>query len=607
MLNILLPIRKTKTVLFGLIVLVASFIIFSGKTHAATLTVSSGCTFDEEVAVLNDAVDGNGCVNSGAAYGTTNTINLPSGTSTVATDTESYIAGGLIIQGAGKTSSILDFNSNQGFTAYNQSANFTVKDFTAENATKAAIEITGLNSVVNLSDMEVTNSENGISLSAVEINVNEVNIHDNNFDDSAISCGLNVDLKSSAPSDILKANIQNVKVKNNSCNSSGFILHSTTDESASQQASVKYVEVSNNTGKDIGAITGSSAVQLLFDSSSAVTLNVDSVTVANNSVTSTIDHTGDQPFSTSRITGFQLSYLSLNPGLHFTNVTVAYNSIVNTLDDAISIAGFFGVTFNSAQFPSLTNITVVGNSVTQTTPSSSLSRFPAFLLIGITASEENVPQSAEGGGTAENTLVAHNLYNGEVVNCENEADFSVVGLTGTVDVTPQNLGHNLSDDQKCTGYTYVPNLYDTIDHEVKDNGGPVPTIALHSDSPAVNGGGQVLGISTDARGIARTGYYSVGANQGVLLAASTNESNSLTGTLAETGVVAISSAVLSIIALISLILIWRDYRRHKKPLMQVNPQVKYSMPHHIKVVVIPLVKYRLSLRLSRQDDRISKF
>jgi hypothetical protein len=159
----------------------------------------------------------------------------------------------------------------------------------------------------------------------------------------------------------------------------------------------------------------------------------------------------------------------------------------------------------------------------------------------------------------------------------------------------------MSDDQTCTGFQYIPTLYDTIDHEVKDNGGPVPTIALHSDSPAVNGGAQVLGISTDARGIARNGYYSVGAYQGQLLAASTENSNG--GTLATTGV-AVSTTLLLGLIIASGAYVFFDYQKHKRPLIEADPNARYTLGHHVRVVTLPLLKYRLSVRFEKKPTTI---
>lgn len=42
-----------------------------------------------------------------------------------------------------------------------------------------------------------------------------------------------------------------------------------------------------------------------------------------------------------------------------------------------------------------------------------------------------------------------------------------------------------------------------------------------------------------------------------------------------------------------------DFKRHKEPLKQIDPNVRYTYAHHIKVVTIPLLRYRISLFLDK--------
>ena len=150
-------------------------------------------------------------------------------------------------------------------------------------------------------------------------------------------------------------------------------------------------------------------------------------------------------------------------------------------------------------------------------------------------------------------------------------------------------------------------MYDTIDHQVADNGGPVPTIKLLPGSPAINAGGQVLGISTDARGIARDGYFSVGAYQGQLLGSSTTTP---VGSLAKTGAAVISTVLLASLVVGSSVYVFVDYRRHRRPLVEADPNAHYTLTHHMRVVTIPLIRYRLSFSLhtrSRGSGLVRKF
>ncbi len=81
------------------------------------------------------------------------------------------------------------------------------------------------------------------------------------------------------------------------------------------------------------------------------------------------------------------------------------------------------------------------------------------------------------------------------------------------------------------------------------------------------------------------------------------------GSLAETGALAVSITLLLGLILGSGAFVYYDYRKHKKPLVAEDANVHYTLLHHVKVVTIPLLKYRLSFQFeSRQSsDGIHKF
>ena len=64
--------------------------------------------------------------------------------------------------------------------------------------------------------------------------------------------------------------------------------------------------------------------------------------------------------------------------------------------------------------------------------------------------------------------------------------------------------------------------------------------------------------------------------------------------------------VIVLVLLSALIYVYVDYRRHKKPLESVDPNVNYSLFHHIAVVTIPIFRYRLSIRLSKINPNSPK-
>lgn len=47
----------------------------------------------------------------------------------------------------------------------------------------------------------------------------------------------------------------------------------------------------------------------------------------------------------------------------------------------------------------------------------------------------------------------------------------------------------------------------------------------------------------------------------------------------------------------TFVYIWIDYRRHRRPLAQYRPNVHYTFPHHIRIVIIPKVQYVLRERV----------
>ncbi len=149
-----------------------------------------------------------------------------------------------------------------------------------------------------------------------------------------------------------------------------------------------------------------------------------------------------------------------------------------------------------------------------------------------------------------NSLFADNLMDGESKNCgliDVTSAFSGVG-SGVSQINSQ--GNNISDDTTCTSFNQlgdqqnINNIISTLG-PLKNNGGNVPTRALLPGSPAINTGGSVLGVTTDARGIVRPGTCpSVGAFQfeGAVCAASTTNAGTNAGA-PNTGIGAVSPAM----------------------------------------------------------------
>ena len=86
------------------------------------------------------------------------------------------------------------------------------------------------------------------------------------------------------------------------------------------------------------------------------------------------------------------------------------------------------------------------------------------------------------------------------------------------------------------------------------------------------------------------------AQVGFVLGASA--ASNVTQKLAETGAIGISSTLLIgiIIAITSYLYI--DFRAHRKPLRAIDPYVKYTFLHHIRLVSMPRLKYRVAVTFS---------
>jgi len=74
------------------------------------------------------------------------------------------------------------------------------------------------------------------------------------------------------------------------------------------------------------------------------------------------------------------------------------------------------------------------------------------------------------------------------------------------------------------------------------------------------------------------------------------------GKLAETGIVAVSTTLLLGFIIASLAFVYVDYRKHKKPLKAIDPNVRYTFMHHVKVVSIPLLRYRLTISVEKRRN-----
>jgi hypothetical protein len=104
-----------------------------------------------------------------------------------------------------------------------------------------------------------------------------------------------------------------------------------------------------------------------------------------------------------------------------------------------------------------------------------------------------------------NTVYSDNTSDGVASTCMTLDGSSLIGGLGVVSMNITSQGGNLSDDTTCQDYFTQPTDQNNLTTlattlgTLSDNGGFVPTIALLENSPAVDAGVTVAGLTTDAR------------------------------------------------------------------------------------------------------------
>ncbi len=195
-----------------------------------------------------------------------------------------------------------------------------------------------------------------------------------------------------------------------------------------------------------------------------------------------------------------------------------------------------------------------------------------------------------------NTLLANNKLNSTAVNCSSYLDIV-------------SLGGNLSDDNTCTTKFTQPTDKNSTNPLLGTLTSFDPynyVLPLLSGSPAIDAGVSSGAPNVDQRGISRPqgsgidiGAYEYQPTGSVESGESDNSSglgtpaSSVLGILPVTGPTIFIPFALALLTTFAYI-VW-DWRRHLKPLREQNPQVHYTLPHHIKVVTMPKVQYRLGL------------
>lgn len=172
--------------LLGLPLAVAAFFLIQGHAHAATITVSGGCSIENAIASSNGDTATGGCI----AGSGTDEIDIPAGTWTLAASTD--ITDTTIIQGAGMGQTIIDGDNAFGAFLCNASGptlDMQVNDLTIQNvATSPAVSASSCN--LDVENVEIKDSIFGSSSAVVAdewtadnftVIANGLYIHGNDF------------------------------------------------------------------------------------------------------------------------------------------------------------------------------------------------------------------------------------------------------------------------------------------------------------------------------------------------------------------------------------------------------------------------------------------
>lgn len=557
---------KTNKLILASFAFLAVIAFGSGRAHAATLTVGGSCTLPIAIDSVNAGSVQVGCGSStSGVYGTNDTITLPAGTTTLSADLPHIEDKAVSVIGAGKNATTIDADGYAGFyiDAFPGPSgvySHVFRDFTITGASTAGIIALDADTFT-LENMVVTDSTMGVFIRAIHTIVTNSNIINNtnsSVNDNWIEgdfgsslAGLGIVPQGTSSSDIPSVEITGSVISDNQSESAGLSTHFFANTQSGNVGSLSF-HMDNTTISD--NIAEKWAGAMLYEEGGTtsvvgVDLTLDAVTISGNSVevidaNPLVDPFQSQPY----VSGFIFNG-TLESARNLTNVTSAYNTIINDMDNQLTIAGFIGGLSPDSASLTFTNATIVGNEITQ---SQLGAFFQDFLASGVSAAffvqktDPNAPD-INNAASAQNSLVAGNSRNGDIGSCV-QGDKSALGLSGIMDLTPTSLGNNITDDPNCSGYTVAPNIMSTLG-PLQNNGGSVETIALLDGSPAISAGGAVLGVTTDARGLARpSSCVSVGAYQFEGAVCGTSTTNNGTNAVAPNTGVGSSSILAAIIA-----------------------------------------------------------
>lgn len=561
---------------------------------AATIAVTAGtvdetdngnCSLYEAVEAANTGTTVDECVGSSGA----DTINIPDGTyNLAATSHNLQLDSDISLVGTSRSGTILNGGDTYGLTV--TSGNISLSTLTVEH---------------------------GVGLYSNSSTISSVTIDNTIWQDNSTETGTQrsgIDISRSSGS-AEAFTMTNSIVRNNTAGEGGGVYVRGFDE-----ATITNIEVYGNTetsthqksAVDIRATTVTVSDSDFHDNTKVTALSVsgDNVTIRDTVVR---DNTGDHlaglggginiftesDSGTERVATLENVAIVNNQGqamlvVSNDNFGYTFNARNVTIANNTSLLPVFYAYTNSETDPvagHVDNVTIANNTRTGPLGDGSFTSFAAAFIIGA-----KVDPTLQ----LKNVLMANNKDETTPTNC----------MAASNDTrNPISAGNNFSSDSSCTAFLNQASDQNNKDAQIDTLVAEANTwvVPLKAGSPAINTGGVVAGLTTDQRGIARPqgSAYDIGAYEWNGIASNNTTSNTKGGgnaPLAETGVITTSTIILGAIILLALIVIFFDYRKHKRPLTEIDPNVSYSFGHHIRVVTIPLVRYRLQIKVSKPNN-----
>ncbi len=131
-----------------------------------------------------------------------------------------------------------------------------------------------------------------------------------------------------------------------------------------------------------------------------------------------------------------------------------------------------------------------------------------------------------------------------------------------------------------------------------------------TDIPGSNLTSQVLGASTALKltySVTDGGDLDDDATENGVIVDPVGLASESSGVLANTGFMTGLAVAVGFLLLVGVIYTYTDYRKHKKPLQEADPFLasNYTYWHHLRVVTVPLAKYRFSISIEKKEKLAS--